>query len=86
MMIFFFRMDTVALRATFCETVAKNGGLDGARRLAMRHIESFIQAFSDHQALTMASSTWAPAALLAVADSARIQEVGHLRCRYFLFV
>ena len=79
-----FRMDGVALGATFCESVSKSGGLDGARRLALRHIESFIQAFSDQQALATASSTWAPAALMAVADAARIQEAGHLRCRYKL--
>eukprot|EP00250_Pteridium_aquilinum_P002467 c1268_g1_i1 orf=484-3261(-) len=74
------RMDTVAAGATFCENVSKSGGLDGARRLAMRHIESFIQAFSDQQGLIAASTSWASAALMVVADSARIQEAGHLRC------
>lgn len=75
------RMDTVAAGATFCENVSKSGGLDVARRLAMRHIESFIQAFSDQQGLIAASTSWASAALMLVADSARIQEAGHLRCR-----
>ncbi|MCO5577009.1 hypothetical protein L7F22_030831 [Adiantum nelumboides] len=73
-------MDSVAAGATFCENVSKSGGLDGARRLAMRHIESFIQAFSDQQALIAASTSWSSAPLMAVADSARIQEAGHLRC------
>lgn len=78
------RMDTVTLEAALCGTMAKNGGLNGARRVAMHHIGSFIQAFSDDQALKLASSTWAPTALLSVAEVARIHEVGHLRCRYLL--
>lgn len=74
------RMDEVALGATFCENVSKSGGLDGARRLAMHNIESFIHSFSEQAALLAASASWAPAALLNVADSARIPEAGHLRC------
>ena len=74
-------MDAVTLGATFCENVMKNGGLDGARRLAMRHIEAFLHGFSNQHALTAASVSGVPSALMAVADSARIQEAGHLRCR-----
>lgn len=74
------RMDEVAAGLKFSESVSKSGGLDGARRLAMRHIESFIQAFSDQQALSTAATSWAPPALMPVANSARIQEAGHLRC------
>ncbi|KAJ7565079.1 hypothetical protein O6H91_02G046900 [Diphasiastrum complanatum] len=74
------RMDEVANATVICDSILKSGGLDGARRLAMRHIEAFVQAFSDHQALSVAASLWAPTALQQVADSARIQEAGHLRC------
>ena len=55
--------------------------LDAARKLALRNIEAFVQKFSDQQALTAAASSWAPATLNQVAESARIQEAGHLRCR-----
>ncbi|KAH7315174.1 hypothetical protein KP509_21G037600 [Ceratopteris richardii] len=74
------RMDSVAAGATLCENVSKGGGLDGARRLALRHIESFIDAFSNQHDLILASTSSSSAALMAVADSARIQEAGHLRC------
>eukprot|EP00249_Psilotum_nudum_P024609 c29236_g1_i1 orf=349-3153(+) len=74
------RMDEYAMGTTFCESVTKCGGLEGARRLATQHIEAFVQAFSDQHALAVAAVSWAPAALMIVADSARIQEAGHLRC------
>jgi hypothetical protein len=47
----------------------------------LRNIEAFVQTFSDQQALTAAASSWAPATLNQVAEDARIQEAGHLRCR-----
>ncbi|KAJ7541588.1 hypothetical protein O6H91_10G066300 [Diphasiastrum complanatum] len=74
------RMDEVATGTVICDGISKTGGLDGARRMAMRHIEAFVQAFSDQQALSVAAALWAPTALQQVADSARIQEAGHLRC------
>lgn len=77
-------MDEVAWGLTFGESSGRtSGSLDAARRLAMRHIEAFVQTFSDQQALSAAATSWAPAALSQVADAARIQEAGHLRCRCF---
>lgn len=55
--------------------------LDAARKLALRSVDAFVQTFSDQQALTAAASSWAPATLIQVAEAARIQEAGHLRCR-----
>jgi hypothetical protein len=76
------RMDEVAWGLTHGESSGRTpGSLEVARRLAMRNIEAFVQTFSDQQALTAAASSWAPATLTQVAEAARIQEAGHLRCR-----
>lgn len=77
-------MDEVAAGVVLCENNARGGGLDGARKLAMRNIDTFVQAFSDQPTLQAATVSWAPSFLAAVAESARIQEAGHLRCRYIL--
>ncbi|OAE19519.1 hypothetical protein AXG93_1050s1010 [Marchantia polymorpha subsp. ruderalis] len=74
------RMDEVAAGVVLCENNARGGGLDGARKLAMRNIDTFVQAFSDQPTLQAATVSWAPSFLAAVAESARIQEAGHLRC------
>ncbi|KAL3688900.1 hypothetical protein R1sor_015209 [Riccia sorocarpa] len=74
------RMDEVAAGAALCENNARGGGLDAARKLAMRNIDAFVQAFSDQPTLQAATVSWAPSCLSAVAESARIQEAGHLRC------
>ncbi|KAK2359362.1 protein ARABIDILLO [Trifolium repens] len=74
------RMDEFALVGTLSESVSKSVGLDGARRMALKHIEAFVRMFSNQQAFAAAAASSAPAALAQVTESARIQEAGHLRC------
>lgn len=74
-------MDEFALVGTSSESSSKSVNLDGARRMALKHIEAFVLTFSDPQAFSAAASSSAPAALAQVTESARIQEAGHLRCR-----
>ncbi|XP_074263151.1 protein ARABIDILLO 1 [Silene latifolia] len=62
------------------ESTSKCISLNGARRLALRHIEAFVLTFSDPQAFAAASSSSVPAALTQITEAARIQEAGHLRC------
>ena len=79
----FCRMDEYALVVTSSESISKSVSLDGARRMALKHIEAFVLMFSDLQAFAAAAASSAPAALAQVTEGARIQEAGHLRCRYF---
>ncbi|XP_028108251.1 protein ARABIDILLO 1-like [Camellia sinensis] len=74
------RMDEFALVGTSSESISKSVNLDGARRMALRHIETFILTFSDPHTFAAAAASSAPAALAQVTESARIQEAGHLRC------
>ncbi|XP_027349181.1 protein ARABIDILLO 1 isoform X2 [Abrus precatorius] len=74
------RMDEFALVGTMSESVSKSVSLDGARRMALKHIEAFVLMFSDPQAFAAAAASSAPAALAQVTEGARIQEAGHLRC------
>lgn len=74
-------MDEFSLVGTSLEGISKSVSLDGARRMALKHIEAFILMFSDPQAFTAASTSSAPTALAQVSEGARIQEAGHLRCR-----
>lgn len=74
------RMEEAAAAGMVFDSAPKNGNLDGARRMALRHIEAFIMTFSDHQTFSVATSSCAPAAFAQVAETARIQEAGHLRC------
>ncbi|KAH9627473.1 hypothetical protein KSS87_006164 [Heliosperma pusillum] len=62
------------------ESTSKCISLNGARRLALRHIEAFVLTFSDPQAFAAAAASSVPAALTQVTEAARIQEAGHLRC------
>lgn len=79
-------MDEVALIGTSSESGGKAAVLDGARRMAMKHIDRFILMFSNPYAYTAAYTSCAPAALNQVTEAARIPEAGHLRCRYnFIF-
>jgi hypothetical protein len=71
------RMDEIASGNSSGRT---QGSMDVTRRLALRDIEAFVQTFYDQQALSAAVVSWAPAALNQVAEAARIQEAGHLRC------
>ncbi|KAF7825119.1 protein ARABIDILLO 1 [Senna tora] len=74
------RMDEFALLGTSSEGVSKSVSLDGARRMALKHIEAFILMFSDPHGFAVASASSAPAALTQVTEGTRIQEAGHLRC------
>ncbi|KAL5539219.1 hypothetical protein UlMin_044515 [Ulmus minor] len=74
------RMDEYALVGTSSEGMSKSVNLDGARRMALKHIDAFVLTFSDQQAFAAAAASSAPAALGQVTDSARITEAGHLRC------
>ena len=75
-------MDEFALVGTGSEGISKSVSLDGARRMALKNIESFVLMFSDPQAFAAAAASSAPAALSQVTEGARIQEAGHLRCRF----
>ncbi|KAI5598346.1 hypothetical protein BDE02_02G125800 [Populus trichocarpa] len=74
------RMDEFALIGTSTESISKSVNLDGARRMALKHIEAFVLTFTDPQAFATAAASSAPAALAQVTERARIQEAGHLRC------
>ncbi|KAK3001568.1 hypothetical protein RJ639_022114, partial [Escallonia herrerae] len=73
------RMDEFALIGTSSESTSKSVSLDGARRMALKHIEAFVLTFSDPQAFSTAAVSSAPAALTQVTESARIQEAGYRR-------
>ena len=75
-------MDEYALVGTSSESTSKSVSLDGARRMALKHIEAFVLTFSDPHAFAAAAASSAPAALSQVTEGARIQEAGHLRCRF----
>lgn len=74
-------MDEYALVGISSESISKGVSLDGARRMALKHIETFVLTFSDPQTFSAAAASSAPAALAQVTEGARIQEAGHLRCR-----
>ncbi|KAK8635489.1 hypothetical protein V6N13_004223 [Hibiscus sabdariffa] len=74
------RIDEFAPMSSSSESTSKSVSLDGARRMALKHIEAFIRTFSNPQAFATAAASSAPAALAQVTEKARIQEAGHLRC------
>ncbi|OAY62749.1 Protein ARABIDILLO 1 [Ananas comosus] len=74
------RMDEVAVVGPSSEGSSKSVNFDGARRMALKHIETFVLTFSDPPVFSVAASSSAPAALAQVAEATRIQEAGHLRC------
>ncbi|KAK8339477.1 hypothetical protein E1A91_A08G037600v1 [Gossypium mustelinum] len=74
------RIDEFAPMSSSSESTSKSVSLDGARRMALKHIEAFIRTFSNPQAFAAAAASSAPAALAQVTEKARIQEAGHLRC------
>ncbi|XP_073001622.1 protein ARABIDILLO 1-like isoform X1 [Typha latifolia] len=74
------RMDEVALVGSSSEGSSKSVNFDGARRMALKHIEAFVMTFSNPQVFSMAAASSAPAALSQVAEAVFIQEAGHLRC------
>ncbi|KAF8689364.1 hypothetical protein HU200_041905 [Digitaria exilis] len=74
------RMDEVALVGTSSDSSSKSVNVEGARRIAFKHIETFVLTFSDPQMFSMAATSSAPAALSQVAEVVFIHEAGHLRC------
>nr|ACQ55239.1 PHYSCODILLO1 [Physcomitrium patens]AFF18619.1 PHYSCODILLO1B [Physcomitrium patens]AFF18620.1 PHYSCODILLO1A [Physcomitrium patens] len=74
------RMDEVAVGLSSVENNGRTVSLEAARKLALRNIDAFVQTFFDPQSLTAAASSWAGATLNQVAETATIQEAGHLRC------
>jgi hypothetical protein len=77
-------MDEVALVETSSDTNSKSFNVEGARRIALKHIETFVLTFSDPHVFSMAAASSAPAALSHVAEAVFIHEAGHLRCRFGL--
>ena len=75
-------MDEVALVGASSDSSSKSVNVEGARRIAFKHIETFVLTFSDPQMFSMAAASSAPAALSHVADAVFIHEAGHLRCRF----
>ena len=75
-------MDEVALVGTSSHSSSKSVNVEGARRIALKHIETFVLTFSDPQLFSMAAASSAPAALSQVAEAVFIHEAGHLRCRF----
>ena len=78
-------MDEIALVGSSSEGTSKSVNLDGARRMALKHIESFVLSFSDSHLFSMAVASSGPGALAQIGETARIQEAGHLRCRYRIY-
>jgi len=74
------RMDEVALVGTSSDSSSKSVNVEGARRIAFKHIETFVLTFSDPQMFSVAATSSAPAALSQVAEVVFIHEAGHLRC------
>ncbi|WVZ57640.1 hypothetical protein U9M48_008001 [Paspalum notatum var. saurae] len=74
------RMDEVALVGTSLDSSSKAVNVEGARRIAFKHIETFVLSFSEPQMFFTASISSAPAALSQVAEAVFIHEAGHLRC------
>ncbi|CAH9097951.1 unnamed protein product [Cuscuta epithymum] len=75
------RMDEVALIGSCSsENNSKSVNLHGAKRMALKHIESFVLAFSDPQSFSAAAASSSPTALSQVTETVRIHEAGHLRC------
>ncbi|KAF5192133.1 Arabidillo-like protein [Thalictrum thalictroides] len=74
------RMDEIALVGPSSECHSKSLRLEVDKRMALRNIEAFLLTFSDPESFAAAAASSAPAALAQVAEAARIQEAGHLRC------
>ncbi|KAF3439371.1 hypothetical protein FNV43_RR17648 [Rhamnella rubrinervis] len=51
------RMDEYALIGTSSESISKGVSLDGARRMALKNIESFVLKFSDQQSFSAAAAS-----------------------------
>lgn len=74
------RMDEFALIGMSTESTSKNISLDGARRMAFKHIEAFVLRFSDQSIFASAALSSTATSLSQVTEVSRIPEAGHLRC------
>ncbi|KAL6641464.1 hypothetical protein ACP70R_019645 [Stipagrostis hirtigluma subsp. patula] len=74
------RIDEIEFIGTSSDSSSKNINVEGARRIAIKHIETFVLTFSDPHMFSMAAASSAPAALSHVAEAVFIHEAGHLRC------
>ncbi|KAF3553895.1 hypothetical protein F2Q69_00018042 [Brassica cretica] len=76
------RMDEYALMigTSSSASTSKTISLDGARRMAFKHIEVFVTTFMDPQIFVAAAVTSTPTILSQVTERACILEAGHLRC------
>lgn len=74
------RMPELVLVQTSAEGSSKSVNFDGARRMALKHIEAFVFTFADPHVLSVAASSLSSTSLAKVVEAARIQEAGHLRC------
>jgi hypothetical protein len=63
------------------EGSSKGACFEGARRMALKHIEAFVGTFSHPSLFSLAAASSAPAALSHVTEAVFIHEAGHLRCR-----
>ncbi|KAK6142991.1 hypothetical protein DH2020_023339 [Rehmannia glutinosa] len=69
------RMDEIALIGTSTEGTSKSVYLDCTRRMALKHIKAFVMTISDSQAISAAVASSAPASLVQITASARIQVI-----------
>lgn len=76
-------MDEYALMigTSSSESTSKSISLDGARNMALKHIEAFVLTFIDTHIFESPVVSSTPTMLAQVTERARIQEAGHLRCR-----
>lgn len=76
-------MDEYALMigTSSSESTSKSISLEGARDMAINHIEAFVITFMDPHILKGPVVSSTPTMLAQVTERARIQEAGHLRCR-----
>lgn len=75
-------MDEIVLAGSSPEHISKTLNLDGLRKLALKHIEEFLHAFTDIQTFYTVITSSSLTALAHVAEATHIQEARHLRCRF----
>ncbi|KAM7276288.1 hypothetical protein ACFE04_018154 [Oxalis oulophora] len=71
-------MDACALIGT--SILKRTASFDGAKNLALKHIETFVLSFTDQPACAQAHASLGPTILTQVIERAQILEAGHLRC------
>ncbi|KAJ0961880.1 hypothetical protein J5N97_029708 [Dioscorea zingiberensis] len=74
------RMEAAVSVGSSSEGIPKGVNLDAVRRIALRHIEAFVQSYSDPQLFSMVVTSSTSGVLTQIGEAARILEAGHLRC------